>query len=104
MANFFGTYAFDIWTVAEKRNVDVGVGFDMLRADIANGRSQNCGDALPGFNFKGAQEAWDKLSADEKSAAVNDWVNFSREHYSELCEAYKGGREAMDAFVREVTA
>ena len=56
MANFFGTYAFDIWTVAEKRDVDVGVGFDMLRADIANGRSQNCGDALPGFDFKSAQE------------------------------------------------
>ena len=100
MANFFGTYAFDIWTVAEKRNVDVGVGFDMLRADIANGQPQNCGDALPGFNFKGAQAEWDKLSADERSAAVNDWVNFAREHYGELCVAYKSGRDAMDATVK----
>ena len=104
MANFFGKYAYDIWTVATKRNVDVGVGFDMFRVDIANGRPQNCGDALPGFDWHAAQAAWDKLSADEKSAAVNDWVNFSREHYSELCEAYKGGRVAMDALVREVTA
>ena len=104
MDNFFGKYAYDIWTVGEKRHVDAGVAFDCLRVDIANGRPQNCGDALPSFDFKSAQEAWDKLSADEKSAAVNDWVNFSREHYSELCEAYKGGRVALDALVREVTA
>ena len=100
MANFFGTYAFDIWTVAEKRNVDVGVGFDMLRVDIANGRPQNCGDALPGFNFKAAQNEWEKLSASEKYDAVNGWTKFSREHYDKLCEAYKSGRDAMDATVK----
>ena len=64
MANFFGTYAFDIWTVAEKRNVDVGVGFDMLRADIANGRSQNCSDALPGSEHGKIDIALDLVPVD----------------------------------------
>ena len=104
MSNFFDKYAYDIWTVGDKRHVDAGVAFDCLRVDIANGRPQNCGDALPGFDWHAAQAAWDKLSASEKYDAVNGWTNFSREHYSDLCAAFAAGREAMDALVCEVTA
>jgi hypothetical protein len=101
MDNFFGKYAYDIWTVGEKRHVDAGVAFDCLRVDIANGRPQNCGDALPGFDWHAAQAAWDKLDAGAKSAAVNGWVNYAKTHYDELCRAYPEGRAAMDKVIAE---
>ena len=101
MANFFGTYAFDIWTVAAKRNVDVGVGFDMFRVDIANGRPQNCGDALPGFDFSEAKAEWDKLGEVEQKQAIEDYDNFVHDHYREACDAFANGKEACDALAQE---
>ena len=101
MDNFFGKYVYDIWTVGEKRHVDVGVAFDCLRVDIALGRPQNCGDALPGFDWHAAQTAWDKLDAGAKSAAVNGWVEISKSHYDELCRAYPEGRATMDKVIAE---
>jgi hypothetical protein len=104
MNKFFINHLFDIFTVGQKRNVDVGVACDMFRVDVSNGTPRNCGDALPGFDFAVAKVEWDKLDAAAQMEAVNDYNTFIHDHYQEACVAFAEGREAVDALVREVTA
>ena len=106
MNKFFINHLFDIFTVGQKRNVDVGVAFDMFRTDVRLGeaRESNTGDALPGFDFAAAKVEWDKLDEADQKQAIEDYDNFIDEHYREACAAFPEGREAVDALVREVTA
>ena len=106
MNKFFINHLYDIFTVGQKRNVDVGVAFDMFRTDVRFGEAHdyNTGDALPGFDFAGAKAAWDKLDEADQKQAIEDYDAFVDGHYREACTAFAEGREAMDALVREVTA
>lgn len=106
MNKFFINHLFDIFTVGQKRNVDVGVAFDMFRTDVRLGeaRESNTGDALPGFDFAGAKVEWDKLGESAQKQAIEDYDVFVDGHYRDLCTAFAVGREAVDALVREVTA
>ena len=106
MNKFFINHLYDIFTVGQKRDVDVGVAFDMFRTDVRFGEAHGCntGDALPEFDFKAAQRQWDKLSEADQKQAIEDYDAFVSEHYSEACAAFAAGRDAVDALVREVTA
>ena len=104
MNKFFINHLFDIFTVGQKRNVDVGVAFDMFRTDVRYGEAHdyNTGDALPDFDFKAAQVEWDKLGEAEQKQAIEDYDNFIGNHYREACDAFAKGREACDEFAQEV--
>lgn len=106
MNKFFINHLFDIFTVGQKRNVDVGVAFDMFRTDVRFGEAHdyNTGDALPGFDFAAAKVEWDKLGEADQKQAIEDYDKFINQHYREACDAFAKGREAVDALVREVTA
>lgn len=103
MNKFFINHLFDIFTVGQKMNVDVGVAFDMFRTDVRFGEAHNynTGDALPGFDFAAAKTEWDKLDEAEQKQAIEDYDNFIHEHYHEACAAFAEGREACDALAQE---
>ena len=67
MRNFsFLDYVIEIFTVSEKNEVDIGVGYDKFRADVEAGKAlpYNTGDALPDFDFTSAKAKWDELTMD----------------------------------------
>ena len=106
MNKFFINHLYDIFMVGQKRDVDVGVAFDMFRTDVRYGEAHdyNTGDALPNFDFSGAKAAWDKLGEAGQRQAIEDYDAFVDGHYRDLCAAFAEGREAVDALARKVTA
>jgi len=94
----FIDFVWEIWTVGKERNVDVDVAYDMFRTDVAHGEAQPCntGDSLPDFDYEAAKSAWDALTDVAQNDAHNEWLKFSREHYSEICSAFAEGKEAVD--------
>ena len=101
MNKFFINHLFDIFMVGSKKRVDVDVAFDMFRVDVANGRSQNCGDTLPDFDFAKAKKEWDKLGEDEQRNAIYDYSTFVRNHYEDACAAFLEGKKACEALIKE---
>ena len=103
MNKFFINHLYNIFTVGQKRNVDVGVAFDMFRTDVRYGEAKDCntGDALPGFDFSEAKAEWDKLGEVEQKQAIEDYDNFVHDHYREACDAFANGKEACDALAQE---
>ena len=103
MNKFFINHLFDIFTVGQKRDVDVGVAFDMFRTDVRFGEAHDCntGDALPNFDFKAAKVEWDKLGEAAQKQAIEDYDNFINEHYREACDAFAKGKQACDELAQE---
>ena len=71
----FINYLWEIFTVASKNDVDVGVAYFMFKADVNADEAlkYNTGDALPDFDFAAANAEWDKLTEDEQKAAFEEW-------------------------------
>lgn len=99
----FANYAWEIWTVSKKNGVDIGVAYDQFRADVRVGKSlpYNTGAALPDFDFAAAGVEWDALSEDEQLDAYGEWHEFIADCYSEVCEAFAEGEDAVIALVEE---
>lgn len=97
----FTEHTYEIWKVAQSRDVDVGVAYDMFRTDAANGeaRPYNTGTSLPGFDFKAAKADWDAMKLEEKKAACEEWHDFMGSEYNAVCEAFSNGPEAVKAVV-----
>ena len=86
----FINYLWEIFTVASKNDVDVGVAYFMFKADVNAGEAlkYNTGDALPDFDFAKAKVEFDKLTDDEKKAAYEEYHDYVEANYKKLCEAF----------------
>ena len=71
----FLDYVEEIGAVSRANNVDMGVAYDMFRVDVANGRNENCGPCMGGFDFPAAKARWDALTPGEQSQAYDEWHN-----------------------------
>lgn len=69
----FKDYEAEIREISRANSVDLGVAYDMFRADVASGANGNCGSCMAGFDFGAAREKWDALSKDEQSRAYQAW-------------------------------
>ena len=67
----FSNFAHEIAMVSEKKNVDLGIAYEMVKADIKAGKAHeyNTGDALPNFNFAKAHAEYMALTDEEKANA-----------------------------------
>lgn len=99
----FLDYTNEILAVSSVKGVDVGVAYDMFRTDVRVGRAlpYNTGAALPDFDFAAAGVEWDALSEDEQLDAYGEWHEFIADCYSEVCEAFAEGEDAVIALVEE---
>ena len=71
----FLEYEEEIREIARANNVDIGVAYDMFRADVRNGKNENCGVCMDGFDFAALKERWDALTKPEQAAAYEEWLN-----------------------------
>lgn len=99
----FINYAYEIFTVGRRNGVDIGVAYDMFRADVRAGEalSYNTGDALPDFDFAPLKVEWDALTEDEQKAAYEEWHSFIAERYAALTRAFAEGEDAVIALVED---
>lgn len=97
----FIDHVYEIWTVAEKRDVDVGVGYSMFATDVRLGKAidTNTADALPNFDFAAASKEWNSMTKEEQSQAYHNYHEFEQKMYFDICDAYKKGRAAVDELV-----
>ena len=65
------------------KNVDVGVAYDMFRADVAAGQAlpYNTATVLPTFDFAKAKKEWDTLTEKEQKEAYAEWHAFVETNY-----------------------
>lgn len=85
----FIDYVYEIYTVSRERHADIGVAYDMLRADIRTGRRANTeGIELPGFDLAAAHGAFAALTEDEQGAAYAEWADFKRRCYAAVAAAF----------------
>lgn len=96
----------EIYTVCEYKRkgdypeCDLGTAFSMFLSDVKHGTNENTGDALPGFDFAAASAAWNAMTSDEQTAAL-EAANKSRTAlYAELSKAYPD-KEAMVKLVED---
>ena len=98
----FLKYTKEIYTIAKAKNVDVGVAFAMLNADIKAGKAQegNTDGLLPGFDYAGAQAELAALNSDQQDAAYAEIHGLLKDPdvLKALHAAYPS-REKMDAVV-----
>ena len=69
----FLDYEAEIGAISRANNVDLGVAYDMFRADVRNGKNENCGPCMAEFDFAGAKAKWDALTPGEQSQAYDAW-------------------------------
>lgn len=69
----FKDYEAEIREISRANSVDLGVAYDMFRADVASGRNENCGSCMADFDFGAARAKWDALTKDEQSKAYQEW-------------------------------
>lgn len=69
----FKDYEDEIKAVSRAQGVDLGVAYDMFRADVRSGRNENCGACLAAFDFAAAKAEWDALTSSEQAAAYQEW-------------------------------
>lgn len=98
----FLKYTKEIYTIAKAKNVDVGVAFAMLNADIKAGKAQegNTDDLLPGFDYAKAQAELATLNEDQQEAAYAEIHGLLKEPEAlKALHAAYPSREKMDAVV-----
>lgn len=71
----FLDYEAEIGAISRANNVDLGVAYDMFRVDVANGRNENCGPCMAGFDFPAAKALWEAMTKPEQAAAYEEWHN-----------------------------
>ena len=98
----FLKYTKEIYTIAKAKNVDVGVAFAMLNADVKAGKAQegNTDDLLPGFDYAGAQAQLEAMNSDQQDAAYAEIHGLLKEpEVLKALHAAYPSREKMDAVV-----
>lgn len=87
---------YEVYKVAETRrktdypSCDVGTAFSMFFADVKLGRSTegNTGGILPDFDFAAAKTAWDAMTSEEQSTALEEARVSRTACYDALSAAY----------------
>ena len=95
----------EIFSVAEANKVDVGVGRDMLLANIDKGapvEGQEWYEGAPNVPYTELQEQWAVMSDAERATAKQEVADLIGEHYKALCAAWEAGnRQAFTAVLAE---
>ena len=88
----FVDYVNEIWRIGKVKNVDVGVAYDMFRADVAAGQAlpYNTAPVLPTFDFAKAKVEWDALTKEEQMEAYTEWHAFIETNYEKICAQFNG--------------
>lgn len=101
----FKEYLWEIYAIAEANKVDVGVGRDMLAANIDKGapiEGQDWYEGAPNVPYTELHERWAVMSDAERAAAKQEAADLIGEHYKALCAAWEAGdRQAFDAILAE---
>ena len=87
---------FEVWKVDDVRrntdypSCDIGTAFSMFITDVRLGAAHkdNTGDALPDFDFAAASAAWNAMTDEEQTAALEEANKVRRSLYSILCDLY----------------
>lgn len=98
----FLKYTKEIYTIAKAKNVDVGVAFAMLNADIKAGKAQegNTDGLLPGFDYAKAQAQLAAMNEDQQEAAYAEIHGLLADpNVLKALHAAYPSREKMDAVV-----
>ena len=99
---------YEVYKVAETRRTtdypgcDVGTAFSMFFSDVKQGAAhpENTGNILPEFDFAAAKAAWDSLTSDEQSVALEEARMSRTACYDALTAAYPD-KEAMIKIVED---
>lgn len=77
----------EIWRVSKVKNVDIGVAYEMFRADVAAGQALpfNTATVLPSFDFAKERIQWDGLTLEEQQEAYAEWHVFVETNYANVC-------------------
>lgn len=101
----FKEYLWEIYAIAEANKVDVGVGRDMLAANIDKGvpiEGQDWYEGAPNLDYPALHERWAVMSDAERAAAKQEVADLIGEHYKALCAAWEAGdRQAFAAVLAE---
>ncbi|MGI6029750.1 MAG: hypothetical protein ACOX81_10160 [Candidatus Heteroscillospira sp.] len=85
----FIDYTNEVFTISKELGVDVGVAYDMLRADIRSGERANTEAVeLPGIDLAAAHGAFSKLTEDEAEAVYGEWHDYMRRCYEAAVAAF----------------
>ena len=106
---------YEVYRVAETRrktdypSCDVGTAFSMFLADVNLGRSTegNTGGILPEFDFAAAKTAWDAMTSEEQTAALEEARMSRTALHGELAELYPNKAamvEAVEAYIQQMRA
>lgn len=109
------TCIYEVYRVAEARrktdypSCDVGTAFSMFLADVKLGRSTkgNTGGILPEFDFAAAKAAWDAMTGEEQTAALEEARMSRTALYSELTALYPNKAamvEAVEGYIQKMRA
>ena len=109
------TCIYEVYRVAEIRrktdypSCDVGTAFSMFLTDVKLGRSteDNTGGILPEFDFAAAKAAWETMSSEEQTAALEEARMSRTALHSELAELYPNKTamvEAVEAYIQQMRA
>lgn len=98
-------YLWEIYAIAEANKVDVGVGRDMLAANIDMGgpvEGQDWYEGAPNVPYAELHERWAVMSDAERAATKQEVADLIGEHYKALCAAWEAGdRQAFAAVLAE---
>ena len=98
----FIDHVYEIFTISKALDVDIGVAYDMLRADVRSGERANTeAVALGDFDVAAAHEAFAAMTEEEQKAAYGEWHDFVRRCYDAAVKVYpdRAGLETLiDAY------
>ena len=95
-------HMYEVWKVEDVRrntdypSCDIGTAFSMFITDVRLGSAHkdNTGNALPDFDFAAASVAWNAMTDDEQTAALEEANTVRRKLYGTFCDLYPN-QEAM---------
>lgn len=97
---------YEIYAVCEYKRkgdypeCDIGTAASMFLADVKHGTNENTGDALPGFDFAAASSAWNAMTDEEQTAALEAASKSRTALYAQLSNIYPN-KEAMVKLVED---
>ena len=98
----FIDHVYEIFTISKALDVDIGVAYDMLRADVRSGERANTEAVdLGDFDVAAAHEAFAAMTEEEQKAAYGEWHDFVRRCYDAAVKVYpdRAGLETLiDAY------
>lgn len=93
---------YEVWKVDDVRrntdypSCDIGTAFSMFITDVRLGAAHkdNTGNSLPDFDFSAASAAWNAMTDEEQTAALEEANTVRHKLYGTFCDLYPN-REAM---------